>query len=44
MFSVDYPLEDSMEAARFIDGAPIREQEREMICWRNAARLLRMEG
>jgi 2,3-dihydroxybenzoate decarboxylase len=44
MFSVDYPLEDSMEAARFIDGAPIREQEREMICWRNAARLLGMEG
>jgi 2,3-dihydroxybenzoate decarboxylase len=40
MFSVDYPLEDSMEAARFIEGAPISEEEREMICWRNAARLL----
>jgi 2,3-dihydroxybenzoate decarboxylase len=40
MFSVDYPLEDSAEAARFIEAAPISEQEREMICWRNAARLL----
>jgi 2,3-dihydroxybenzoate decarboxylase len=44
MFSVDYPLEDSMEAARFIEGAPISEEEREMICWRNAARLLGLEG
>jgi len=42
MFSVDYPLEDSMEAARFIETAPITEQDREMICWRNAARLLRL--
>jgi 2,3-dihydroxybenzoate decarboxylase len=41
MFSVDYPLEDSAEAARFIEAAPISEQEREMICWRNAQRLLR---
>jgi 2,3-dihydroxybenzoate decarboxylase len=40
MFSVDYPLEDSMEAARFIAAAPISEQERELICWRNAARVL----
>jgi 2,3-dihydroxybenzoate decarboxylase len=41
MFSVDYPLEDSAEAARFIEAAPIGDQEREMICWGNAARLLR---
>ena len=42
MFSVDYPLEDSAEAARFIETAPIGEQERAMICWRNAAQLLRL--
>ena len=40
MFSVHYPLEDSAEAAHFIETAPIGEQEREMICWRNAAQLL----
>ena len=44
MFSVDYPLEDSAEAARFIEAAPISEQEREMICWRNAQRLLRLDA
>ena len=42
MFSVDYPLEDSAEAARFIEAAPISEPDRELICWRNAARLLRL--
>jgi 2,3-dihydroxybenzoate decarboxylase len=42
MFSVDYPLEDSLEAARFIEAAPIGEPERELICWKNAARLLRL--
>jgi 2,3-dihydroxybenzoate decarboxylase len=43
MFSVDYPLEDSMESARFIETAPISEHDRELICWRNAARLLQLE-
>ena len=42
MFSVDYPMEDSLEAARFIETAPISEQHREMVCWRNAAGLLRL--
>jgi 2,3-dihydroxybenzoate decarboxylase len=42
MFSVDYPLEDSQEAASFIETAPISELHREMICWRNAAHLLRL--
>jgi 2,3-dihydroxybenzoate decarboxylase len=42
MFSVDYPLEDSLEAARFIEAAPIGEHERELVCWKNAARLLRL--
>ncbi len=44
MFSVDYPLEDGAQAARFIEAAPISEQEREMICFRNAARLLRLNA
>jgi 2,3-dihydroxybenzoate decarboxylase len=44
MFSVDYPLEDSAQAARFIEAAPISEREREMICWRNAARLLQLDA
>ncbi len=42
MFSVDYPLEDSVEASRFIEAAPISEHERELICWRNAERVLRL--
>jgi 2,3-dihydroxybenzoate decarboxylase len=42
MFSVDYPMEDSLEAAHFIETAPISEQHREMVCWRNAAGLLRL--
>jgi predicted TIM-barrel fold metal-dependent hydrolase len=42
MFSVDYPLEDSQEAASFIETAPISELHREMICWRNAAHLLKL--
>ena len=42
LFSVDYPMEDSLEAARWIETAPIGEPEREMICWRNAAQLLRL--
>ena len=42
LFSVDYPMEDSLEAAQWIETAPIGELEREMICWRNAAQLLRL--
>jgi 2,3-dihydroxybenzoate decarboxylase len=42
LFSVDYPMEDSLESARWIETAPIGEPEREMICWRNAAQLLRL--
>jgi predicted TIM-barrel fold metal-dependent hydrolase len=37
-------LEDSAEAARFIEVAPISEPERELICRHNAARLLRLPG
>jgi len=40
LFSVDYPLEDSDEAARFIETAPLSEVEREAVCFRNAERVL----
>jgi hypothetical protein len=33
---------DSLEAARFIEAAPIGEPERELICWKNAEGLLRL--
>jgi 2,3-dihydroxybenzoate decarboxylase len=42
LFSVDYPLEDSDEAARFIETAPLSEAEREAVCFRNAEHLLRL--
>lgn len=42
LFSIDYPLEDSDEAARFIETAPLSEAEREAVCFRNAERLLRL--
>jgi 2,3-dihydroxybenzoate decarboxylase len=42
LFSVDYPLEDSDEAARFIETAPLSEVEREAVCFRNAERMLRL--
>ncbi|HEY1433483.1 MAG TPA: amidohydrolase family protein, partial [Stellaceae bacterium] len=42
LFSVDYPLEDSDEAARFIETAPLSEAEREAVCFGNAERFLRL--
>jgi 2,3-dihydroxybenzoate decarboxylase len=42
LFSVDYPLEDSDEAARFIESAPLSETEREAVCFGNARRLLKL--
>jgi 2,3-dihydroxybenzoate decarboxylase len=42
LFSVDYPLEDSNEAARFIETASLSEAGREAVCFRNAERLLRL--
>jgi len=35
-------LEDSDDAARFIETAPLSEVEREAICFRNAERVLRL--
>ena len=44
MFSVDYPYESADEAARFIESAPIDEEDRGKICFDNAAKLLRLNG
>lgn len=42
MFATDYPYEDALLAARFIEDAPINETQREKICFRNAERVLRL--
>ena len=42
LFSVDSPLEDSDEAARFIETAPLSQVEREAVCFHNAERVLRL--
>ncbi len=42
LFSVDYPLEYSDEAAQFIETAPLSAVEREAVCYRNAERLLKL--
>jgi gamma-resorcylate decarboxylase len=39
MFSVDYPFEDTIEAAGWFDGAEISEEQRRMIGRENAVRL-----
>lgn len=40
MFSIDAPLENSVKASEFIETAPISQEQREMICHGNAARLM----
>jgi 2,3-dihydroxybenzoate decarboxylase len=42
LFSVDYPLEDSDEAARFIETAPLSAAERDAVCFGNAERILKL--
>lgn len=42
MFSVDYPYEHTEEAVRFIEAAPISDEQREQICYGNAKRLLNL--
>jgi 5-carboxyvanillate decarboxylase len=41
-FAVDYPYERTEEAVRFIKEVPISDQDREKICYGNAARLLKI--
>jgi 2,3-dihydroxybenzoate decarboxylase len=43
MFSSDYPFESSEEASAFIEGAAIDALTREMVCFRNAADLFRLD-
>ncbi len=42
LFSVDYPYEDTKEAADWIDRAPLTDEQREKICHLNAERALRL--
>lgn len=42
MFSVDYPFESNEEATRFIEKAKLSDEERRLICFENAQRLLRL--
>jgi 2,3-dihydroxybenzoate decarboxylase len=42
LFSVDYPYEDTKEAADWIDRAPVSDGQREKICHLNAERALKL--
>jgi len=42
LFSVDYPYEMMEPAARWIEGAPISENDRRKIAHRNARSLFRL--
>jgi 2,3-dihydroxybenzoate decarboxylase len=42
MFSVDYPYESTKIAGNFIESAPISQEVREKVCFRNAERLLKV--
>lgn len=42
MFAIDYPYQESLEAANFINSAPLRKTDIEMIAHGNAERLFRI--
>ena len=42
MWAIDYPYEDSADAVRFLDAAPISDSDRRAIYHRNAERLFRI--
>ena len=44
MFSVEYPFESVDEAASFIEDAPLDDQDRIDVCFRNAEKLLHLES
>ena len=39
MFAVDYPFEPMEKFSEFIENVDISEEDRELICWKNAAQL-----
>lgn len=42
MFSVDYPFEKVDEAGSWIDSASLSDEERELVCYQNAKKLLHL--
>jgi 2,3-dihydroxybenzoate decarboxylase len=42
MFAIDYPYESSEQSVRFLETAPISEDDREKIAYRNAERIFRI--
>jgi 2,3-dihydroxybenzoate decarboxylase len=42
LFSVDYPFEKAEEAGRWIEAAPLSDEERQKVCYDNAKALLRL--
>lgn len=42
LFSVDYPFEKAEEAGRWIEAAPLSDEERRKVCYDNAKALLRL--
>lgn len=42
LFAADYPYESVEEAVSFLDNAPVPEDVRELISWKNAARVFRL--
>lgn len=43
MFSVDYPYESTAVAANFIENCPMSDDVRDLVCFRNAERLLKLD-
>ncbi len=43
LFSTDYPYEDPIVAAEFIDNVKISEEDRAKICYKNAERILKIK-
>jgi 2,3-dihydroxybenzoate decarboxylase len=41
LFSTDYPYEDAQLAARWIEAAPLTDDERKNVCYENAQRILK---
>jgi 2,3-dihydroxybenzoate decarboxylase len=44
LFSVDYPYEVTQDTANWIETTPLTDEQREKICYRNAERVLGLDG